>query len=126
DMIQVARPRFFVMENVRGLLSAAIKHRPLNQRGAAHPPLEPEEEQGSALKVILEQFDALNYQYVFGIVNAADYGVPQTRERLLIIGSRDRELPHAARSPRDLLQQTHGPDDYVTLGDVLDSLPKGP
>jgi len=123
DMIQVAQPRFFVMENVRGLMSAAIKHRPLNQRGKHHPPLEPEEEPGSALKIILEQFDSLGYQYVYGLVNAADYGVPQTRERLLIIGSRDHELPFAATSPRDLLEQTHGPDDYVTLGDVIDSLP---
>src|SRR5262245_37374324 len=33
DAIAAIQPRFFVMENVRGLLSAAIRHRPLNQRG---------------------------------------------------------------------------------------------
>lgn len=123
DVIQVARPRFFVMENVRGLKSAAIKHRPLNERGPDHPPLEPQEEPGSALRVILEQFDSLGYQYVWGIANAANYGVPQLRERLIIIGSRDHELPAVARSSVDLLEQTHGPDDYVTLGDAIAALP---
>ncbi|MCI0834213.1 MAG: DNA cytosine methyltransferase, partial [Chloroflexi bacterium] len=39
DVIEIARPRFFVMENVRGILSAAIKHRPLIERGSDFPPL---------------------------------------------------------------------------------------
>lgn len=123
DMIEAAQPRFFVMENVRGLLSAAIKHRPLAERGPKHPPLEPEEEPGSALQVILEQFKALRYQVIYGLVNAAEYGVPQTRERLIIIGSRDHELPLSARKTRDLVIPTHGPDDFVTLGETIDSLP---
>ncbi len=40
DFIRIVRevqPRFFVMENVRGLLSAPIKHRPINQRGGRFP-----------------------------------------------------------------------------------------
>ncbi|GMU41877.1 MAG: cytosine-specific methyltransferase [Chloroflexota bacterium] len=123
DMIQAAQPRFFVMENVRGLLSAAVRHRPLAERGTDHPPLEPEEMPGSAFRIILDQFDALGYQYVYGLVNAAEYGVPQTRERLIVIGSRDHELPHAVRKTRELVIPTHGPDDFVTLGDVLDALP---
>ncbi len=38
-VVREARPRFFVMENVRGVLSAAIRHRPLNKRGPGFPRL---------------------------------------------------------------------------------------
>ncbi|MEQ8537813.1 MAG: DNA cytosine methyltransferase [Coleofasciculus sp. D1-CHI-01] len=40
EFVRVVRdiqPRFFVMENVKGLLSAAIRHRPINQREADYP-----------------------------------------------------------------------------------------
>ena len=88
-VIRDTRPKFFVMENVRGLLSAAVRHRPLRQRGPGHPPLEREEQLGSAFAVVAETLRELGYYCVFDILNAADYGVPQTRQRLVIIGSRD-------------------------------------
>lgn len=90
-VVREARPRFFVMENVKGLLSAAIKHRILDERGPGFPPLAPEEELGSAFKVILEELALLDYYVVFGLLNAADYGTPQVRHRVVIIGSRDGE-----------------------------------
>ncbi len=93
NVVAAAQPRFFVMENVRGILSAAIKHRPLSERGPGSPPLEPEEEQGSAFRVIRDVLEgALGYQLTFGLVDTADYGVPQNRLRVLILGSRDREF----------------------------------
>lgn len=90
-IISELQPRFFVMENVPGILSAAIKHRPLNRRGPGHPRLSKEEEFGSALKVILNEFQKLNYYIVFGVLNSADFGVPQKRKRVIFIGSRDGE-----------------------------------
>ena len=90
-VVREARPRFFVMENVRGILSAAIKHRPLNKRGPGFSTLKPEEELGSAFNSILAALRELDYYITFNVLNAADYGVPQTRERLLFIGSRDGE-----------------------------------
>jgi DNA (cytosine-5)-methyltransferase 1 len=93
DMIRVVRPRFFVMENVRGLLSAAIQHRPLAERGPDFPPLTPDEEQGSAFRVIRREFEEVcGYQLTYGLVDAADYGVPQNRLRVVILGSRDAEF----------------------------------
>lgn len=86
-----ARPRFFVMENVKGVLSAAVKHRPLDKRGAGFPPLTKQELLGSALKLILRELARLDYYVVFGLLNAADYGVPQKRWRVIFIGSRDGE-----------------------------------
>ena len=50
-MVETINPRFFVMENVRGLRSAALKHRPLNQRGDTYPPLADEEQLGSLLEI---------------------------------------------------------------------------
>lgn len=79
------------MENVKGILSAAIEHRPLNGRGPGNPPLRAEELLGSALQVILEELAKLKYYVVYGLLNCADYGVPQTRLRVVFIGSRDGE-----------------------------------
>ncbi len=91
-VVREARPRFFVMENVRGVLSAAIRHRPLKERGPGFSSLRPDEELGSAFLLILRELDLLEYTVVFDLLNAADYGVPQTRERVLFIGSRDGEM----------------------------------
>lgn len=90
-LVRELQPRFFVMENVRGLLSAAIRHRPLRERGSGFPPLSPEELRGSAFAVVLEELGGLGYRLDSGLLNAAAYGVPQKRERLVIIGSRDGE-----------------------------------
>lgn len=94
EMLKVIRPRFFLFENVRGILSAAIRHRPLAQRGKDRPPLAPEEELGSLLRsIILPAFrEELGYEVVYGLINAADYGTPQDRQRVFFIGSRDWEL----------------------------------
>ena len=88
-VVREAQPEFFVMENVRGLLSSAVVHRPLNRRGPGHPPLREEEELGSAFKVIAGLLRELDYYVAFDILNAADFGVAQTRQRLVLIGSRD-------------------------------------
>lgn len=90
-IVKETRPRFFVMENVKGILSAAERHRPLNERGPGNPPLAPDEELGSALKVILEELSGLGYYIRYGLVNCADYGVPQNRLRVIFLGSRDGE-----------------------------------
>jgi len=88
-VIATVRPRFFVMENVKGLLSSAIGHRPVSERST--PPLEPDERSGSVFAVILDTFEALGYRLVYGVLDACHYGVPQFRERLIILGSRDHE-----------------------------------
>lgn len=90
-VVREARPRFFVMENVPGMLSAAIRHRPLKERGHGHPPLAPDEELGSAFAMILKELKKTGYYVIFDILNAADFGVPQSRERVVFIGSRDGE-----------------------------------
>jgi len=49
DLAMDLRPRILVIENVRGLLSAPLKHRPHEQRGKGFPPLTEAEQPGGAL-----------------------------------------------------------------------------
>jgi DNA (cytosine-5)-methyltransferase 1 len=90
-IVKEVQPRFFLMENVKGLLSAPLRHRPINQRRKDYPPLEPDEIPGAALKVVLSEMQAIEYNVVYNLLEAADYGVPQNRERVIFIGSRDGE-----------------------------------
>ena len=76
-MIDGIRPRFFVMENVRGIMSSLLE------------PKNPESD--AVIDIVLEEFAKLNYKTVYGIVNAVDYGTPQFRERFILLGSRDNE-----------------------------------
>jgi DNA (cytosine-5)-methyltransferase 1 len=89
-VVAESRPRFFVMENVKGLLSAAVNHRPLKDRVNGKP-LDEEEKLGSAFKRMMGHFDEIGYKIIWGVLDAVNYGVPQYRERLIIIGSRDSE-----------------------------------
>ncbi|MFN6394110.1 MAG: DNA cytosine methyltransferase, partial [Aphanizomenon sp.] len=90
-IVKEVQPRFFLMENVRGLLSASLRHRPINQRGKNYPALELDEMNGAALKVVLAEMNELGYNVVYNLLEAADYGVPQNRSRVVFIGSRDGE-----------------------------------
>lgn len=88
-MIDHIRPRFFLMENVKGLLSAAIKHIPIAERKKNMS--KEDIHAGSVLKVILAEFSKLGYKTIYGVLDAVNYGVPEFRERFVIIGSRDNE-----------------------------------
>lgn len=78
-MIDAIRPRFFVMENVKGLMSAMLKDE------------EGRNTDTKVLDIILGEFKRLNYKTVYGVLDAVNYGVPQFRERFVLIGSRDNE-----------------------------------
>ncbi|HOD84595.1 MAG TPA: DNA (cytosine-5-)-methyltransferase, partial [Phycisphaerae bacterium] len=87
------KPRFFLMENVRGLLSAAIRHRKIAERpkGKAGEPLAPDEEPGSVVRQFASDLQAIGdarYHMDCFEVNAVNYGAPQIRERALFIGNR--------------------------------------
>lgn len=86
-MIDYIRPRFFVMENVKGIMSAPLKHVPTAERDDS----DPQQKLGTVLDVILSEFNKLGYKTVYGLLDAVNYGVPQFRERFVLIGSRDHE-----------------------------------
>jgi DNA (cytosine-5)-methyltransferase 1 len=107
NLILEMKPRFAVIENVRGLLSAPLVHTPHAQRGANWTPA-PEEKAGGALLHVLDKLRTGGYGLSFNLYNAANFGVPQSRERVIILCSRDGEkLTH--------LVPTHSQDGSFNL-----------
>ena len=78
DLASQLRPRYLVIENVRGLLSTAY---PLIPGGK---PVH-----GGALKIILNKLDAMGYGVSFNLYDAANFGAFQHRERVVLIAKRD-------------------------------------
>lgn len=78
DLAAQLRPRYLVIENVRGLLSAAY---PLEKGG--------EPVHGGALRIILDKLDAMGYGVSFNLYDAANFGAFQHRERVVLIAKRD-------------------------------------
>jgi DNA (cytosine-5)-methyltransferase 1 len=104
-VLSILKPEAFLLENVAGL--AYSVHRP-------------------ALDMILEAADAQGYTCSWRVLNAADYGVPQIRERLLLIGmkgGRRFEFPratHSERSREDLFDCGLAP--WRTAADAIGDL----
>jgi DNA (cytosine-5)-methyltransferase 1 len=125
DLILELRPRYAVIENVRGLLSAALAHRPHAERGPKFGPLTAEEQSGGALYFILKRLRAANYGVSFNLYNAANFGSPQIRERVVILCSRDgKKLPYLTPTHSD--DAKWGLPRWRTLRDALEGLPPEP
>lgn len=108
ELILDLQPRYAVIENVRGLLSAPLAHRPHSHRGHSFPPLTSTEEPGGALFFILEMLRAGGYEVSFNLYNAANFGAPQIRERVVILCSTDgQRLPY--------LSPTHSREKHSRL-----------
>ena len=107
-IVRYARPRFVVMENVKGLATSPTAG---GKKFA-------EDGEETVLDVILDEMRSAGYETVHGILNAVDYGVPQFRERLIIIGSRDGERIFL---PLPTTFRTHQNPElrWKTLGDAL-------
>ena len=107
EMLRVARetkPRFVLLENVAGLRSYG--------RGA----FEAE---------IAAEFSRSGYSVASGVLNAADFGVPQLRKRIVFIGTRldlPLAMPAPTHYPPGQLMPT-GLERHVTVGEALGDLP---
>lgn len=123
NLIIQLQPRFAVIENVRGLLSAPLKHRPHSERGVGYPPLTVEERRGGALLYVLNILRSEGYGISFNLYNAANFGSPQSRERVFILCSRDgKKLPYL--TPTHSEDESYGLPKWRTLRDALDGIPK--
>ena len=91
ELIKELNPTYFVIENVRGLLSVPLKHVPHNKRNRK---LKVTEEKGGTLNYILNYLKKIGYKVSFNLYNSANFGTPQTRERIVIIGNKDEKLPY--------------------------------
>lgn len=137
-LISEVSPRYFVLENVANLTTAALKHRPISDRPGKRwslkqydgslnreidgvKPLTEEEMSGSAIKQIAQDARALGYHISFAVADAADYGAPQHRLRLVMLGSREHPPPV-------LPVATHGIEGqpFVTVRDSIAHLQTEP
>lgn len=105
-VLDEARPRAFVLENVYALTYDNRASAPAFQR-------------------LLREIDAAGYHFRWQVLHAADYGVPQARPRLFVVGS-----PKGERLP-DLPEPTHGgamgaAQPHVTAGQALAGLLTAP
>jgi DNA (cytosine-5)-methyltransferase 1 len=109
DFIRVVgqlQPRFFLLENVTGLRSL---------------------HGGRLFDNVLGELDELGYSFHFRVLHAADYGVPQMRKRLFIVGAREGAPPpfpaptHGDGGGGDPLEDGISP--HVTCGDALGDIP---
>ncbi|MDP3961372.1 MAG: DNA cytosine methyltransferase [Pseudorhodobacter sp.] len=114
--IEGLQPKLFLMENVRGLTSAALMHRPIAKRPEkGGPPLEPEEEPGSVIRLFSDDLQKIAggpYHMDCFEVNAVNYGAPQLRERALFIGNR-------FNMQIDFPSPTHGSQDVADAPDLF-------
>ncbi|MEG4988436.1 DNA cytosine methyltransferase [Microcoleus sp. BR0-C5] len=130
DFIRIVdeiKPRFFIMENVKGLLSAPIRHRPHDRRGLGCPQLEADEMPGAALQVILAEMKRIGYEVVYDLLNTADYGVPQVRERVIFIGYKSNDsvtLPLPNYSQKGTGKKTKWLTLREGLKDLVDPQPE--
>lgn len=70
-LVKEIQPKVFIYENVQGLL----KH-----------------DGGKTWEVISSIFDTLGYKYTYKILNSKDYGIPQNRNRLFVVGFKDEQF----------------------------------
>lgn len=96
-VLSIIKPRAFVFENVAGILSM---------------------DKGKLFKNVQGEFEKLGYKLKYKILNAVDYGVPQQRERVILVGFlNDNRYEYP--------EPTHGDNliPYVTLKDAIGDLP---
>lgn len=98
------KPKFFVFENVVGLKSAKT---------------------GDGTKVIddlLLAFGKLGYNVKWEVLNAADYGVPQRRNRIFLVGTKE-DLDFEFPAPTHNKEGNNGKHKWVSVEDALGDLP---
>lgn len=118
DYVDEFQPKALVIENVDGMLSAALQHRPLILRDPGKMAIDPRERKGSFLLWMVSELTFRGYTIAWGLVEAADYGVPQMRQRSIIIATREGQ-------PCFLPPSEYGGDrqrSYRTLRDALNEV----
>lgn len=102
-VIRSKKPKFFLAENVKGLTN--LGH-------------------GEVFKMILSDFEEIGYNVKYKILNAADYGVPQTRMRVIIVGVRkDIKWDYEFPTPTHSKTGKNGLPVWVSVFQALSEIP---
>jgi DNA (cytosine-5)-methyltransferase 1 len=115
EFIQINKPRFFIFENVKGLLSddgGRTFQEWVNMLGGKSV---------NGLPVLFAHDDAVPYHLYWQVLNAKHHGVPQNRERVFLIGIRDDvdnhfQFPreeHLSKRLKDVLEYGVGEKYYI-------------
>ena len=97
EAIRRVRPRVFVAENVKGLLLGYNE---------------------ASLRQVLSDFNDLGYAVQYQLYRAADYGVPQTRERVFFVGVSTEVKPFVPPPPE------RSRDRWITAREAIGDLEK--
>ena len=97
------KPKFFLAENVKGITNL---------------------DKGKVFEMILKDFSDIGYKVKYEIMNAADYGVPQTRQRVIIIGVRkDINFEYVFPEPTHDKGGKGGLPHWVSVGEAMSAIP---
>lgn len=90
------QPKYFICENVKGLMTL---------------------QKGAIITKILDEFRAMGYNVRYKLIKAVEYGIPQRRERVIIVGIRN-DLDYTFEYPKVTTEEGH----YTPLNAVIDEL----
>lgn len=100
------QPKFFLAENVKGILSLM---------------------KGAIFEMIISDFENAGYRIKYKVLNAANYGVPQKRERVIILGVRndiDFDLEHPEPTHSENTSLFNDKKCWVSIGEALKNIPE--
>lgn len=98
--IKILQPTYCVLENVKGILNGKMN------------------KSQKALAVYMSELDKIGYKSKVYVLQAADFGVPQYRERVVVISAKNERL-----LPLDITGAYAGEDNWVKVRDVFGDLP---
>ena len=106
-VISDKKPKYFVAENVKGILSL---------------------EKGEVFNLIISDFESAGYKVEYQVLNSANYGVPQKRERVIIIGTREDinipiSHPPSTHHNTEKNKEETSLLPWVTVGEALSNIP---
>lgn len=102
-VIKAKKPKFFLAENVKGILNIG---------------------NGEVIRMIMKEFSSLGYKVQKKLLNAADYGVPQTRERVIITGVRnDLNFTYTYPEPTNDKDSGMFRPKWVTIKEAFKDIP---
>jgi DNA (cytosine-5)-methyltransferase 1 len=115
-MVDELRPMTFAMENVRGLHSMTLA---VKGHGSQSGPRVPgAHAHGSLLRRIFQEFHSIGYRVDCFVVNAVNYGAPQLRERVVLIGNK-YDVENGFPEPRFSNRPEDSLPPFTTLGEVI-------
>ena len=110
EIVRAIKPKYVVIENVRGLLSAPYPYKDIKD------PIK-----GGALCIILDRLKEAGYTISFELYNAANFGAPQIRERVVMIGKlAKKKMPYL--SPTHSESGDFGLPKWRTLSDAISAI----